>query len=153
MQNEQTIPEAAAVDKAADEQAIRDIVAALQSSWNHGDAAGWSAHLTQGAVHTVWDGRVVTGWDNITTGHEYLFRNAYKGTRITFTVRWVRFLRPDVAAVQFDGELGGRDDIPMSRIRPLAVLTKQDGRWLIEIFQNTPILPYPFAAESENSRS
>ena len=141
MENVQTIPPTTTTDTAADEQAIRDIVAALEAAWNSGDSAAWSAHLAEDVVHTVWNGRVVTGRDAITAAHDHLFHSVYKDTRQTFTVRWVRFLRPDVAAVQFDGELTGKDDIP--RVRPLALLTKQNGRWLIDIFQNTPILAQP----------
>lgn len=83
-----------------------------------------------------------SGRDNVTAGHKQIFSTIYKDTWQTFSIRWIRFLRPDVAAVQWDAQLEGRDDIP--QVRPLAILTKQqDGRWLIEIFQNTPILERP----------
>lgn len=141
-------PPTLAANTAADEQAIRDIVAALETAWNSGDSEAWSGHLAENVVHTVWNGRVVEGRDAITAAHSYLFDGVYKDTRQTFTVRWVRFLRPDVAAVQFDGTLTGKEDIP--KVRPLAILTRQNGRWLIDIFQNTPILPQPGNGNSPN---
>ena len=72
----------------------------------------------------------------------------YKGTLQNISVRWVRFLRHDVAAVQFDGEVTGREEV--FRARPLVVLTKEQGQWQIEIFQNTPIMPHPAAATAED---
>ncbi|GIV78963.1 MAG: hypothetical protein KatS3mg050_3357 [Litorilinea sp.] len=81
------------------------------------------------------------GRDAVIAGHEHIFRTVYKDTRLTLTVRWIRFLRPDVAAVQMDGALEGADNAP--RVRPLAVLSKEEGRWQLRIFQNTPILARP----------
>jgi len=124
-----------------DEQAVRDVVQALADAWNQGDSEAWSENIVADVHHTVWNGTHIQGRDNITAGHMQIFNTIYKGTRQTFTIRWIRFLRPEVAAVQWDAQLEGRDDIPQVRVRPLAILTKQtDGRWLIEIFQNTPIL-------------
>ena len=127
-----------------DEQAIRDVVQALVNAWNQSDSEAWSENLVADAHHTVWNGMHIQGRDNITAGHKQIFSTIYKGTRQTVTIRWIRFLRPDVAAVQWDAQLEGRDDLPQVQGRPLAILTKQaDGRWLIEIFQNTPILERP----------
>lgn len=122
----------------ADEQAIRDVVQALAVAWNNGDSEAWSGYLAEEVSHTVWNGRHITGRDAVTAGHRHLFNTVYKGTRQVFKVRWVRFLRPDVAAVQWDAHLEGQNDTP--KVRPLAILTRQEDRWLIEIFQNTPIL-------------
>ena len=127
-----------------DEQAIRDVIQALVDAWNQSDSEAWSKNLVADAHHTVWNGMHIQGRNNITAGHKQIFSTIYKGTRQTVTIRWIRFLRPDVAAVQWDAQLEGRDDLPQVQGRPLAILTKQaDGRWLIEIFQNTPILERP----------
>ena len=152
MQNNPAQPSHPAVTKQIeDERVIRQIVQDLEDAWNAHDSMAWSNHVADDIFHTVWNGHFVEGKDAVTAGHEALFNTIYKGTRQKFTVRWVRFLRPDVAAVQFDGEFTGKQGI--SEVRPLAVLTKQDGHWLIEIFQNTPILPHPAAVENGNGRS
>ncbi|MCA9896923.1 MAG: SgcJ/EcaC family oxidoreductase [Ardenticatenaceae bacterium] len=125
-----------------DKQAIHDVVQALADAWNQGDSEAWSEKIVADVHHTVWNGMHIQGRDNVTAGHKQIFSTIYKDTWQTFSIRWIRFLRPDVAAVQWDAQLEGRDDIP--QVRPLAILTKQqDGRWLIEIFQNTPILERP----------
>jgi uncharacterized protein (TIGR02246 family) len=89
----------------------------------------------------VWNGRHIVGRKAVTAGHKHLFETVYKDTRQVFNIRWVRFLHPDVAAVQWDAHLEGSEHTP--KVRPLAVLVKQEGRWLIELFQNTPILTDP----------
>lgn len=130
-----------------DEQAIRDVVQALADAWDQGDSEGLSEKIVADIHHTVWNGMHIQGRDNVTAGHKQIFNTIYKGTwqtLQTFSIRWVRFLRPDVAAVQWDVQLEGRDDPSQVQVRQLAILTKQaDGCWLIEIFQNTPILERP----------
>lgn len=130
----------------ADETAVRDVVHALAAAWNNGDSDAWSAHVTENVSHTVWNGHHVLGREALTEGHRHLFNTVYKGTRQVFTIRWVRFLQPDVAAVQWDAYLEGRDDVP--KVRPLAVMVRRQGRWLVDIFQNTPILDGRPAANS-----
>lgn len=131
-------------EQVTDEQAIRQIIQDLEDAWNTGDAEAWSAHNANGICHTVFNGHFIEGKAAVHAAHSGIFKTIYKDTRQKFTVRWVRFLRPDVAAVQFDGEMSGKDNV--LRARPLAVLTKEQDRWQIEIFQNTPIMPHPAAA-------
>lgn len=138
---QQTLSHTETTDHTADQEAIRAVVAGLEAAWNNGDAEAWSATSAADVVHTVWNGHVAEGRDAVIAGHEHIFRTVYKDTRLTLTVRWIRFLRPDVAAVQMDGALEGADNAP--RVRPLAVLSKEEGRWQLRIFQNTPILARP----------
>jgi len=143
MQTELMIDSETAVSP-SDEQAIRDVIQALADAWNQGDSKAWSENVVADFRHTVWNGTHIQGREAITAGHQHIFDTIYKGTRQIYSIRWVRFLRPDVAAVQWDAQLEGRDDLPQVRVRPLAILTKQgNGRWLIEVFQNTPILERP----------
>ena len=154
MQNiSQTTTQLAAETQAEDEQTIRQIVQALADAWNSGDSEAWSAHVADDICHTVWNGRFVAGKEALTTAHQEIFDTIYKGSRQKIAVRWVRFLRPDVAAVQYDGEVEMVGKEEPFKARPLALLTKRDGRWLIEIFQNTPIMPFPKAAKNGNDRS
>ena len=149
MQNtNQKPPQFAPPASIEDEQAIRQIVQALEDAWNTGDAEAWSAHNADGICHTVFNGPSIDGKEAVHPAHSGIFKTIYKDTHQKFTVRWVRFLRPDVAAVQFDTEMTGRDEI--LKARPLAVLTKQQERWQIEVFQNTPIMPHPAAATAKD---
>ena len=142
MQNTKEITSPTVVE---DEQAIRQIIQALEDAWNTGDAKAWSAHNAEGIVHTVFNGHSIEGKEAVHQAHAGIFKTIYKDTHQKFTVRWVRFLRSDVAAVQFDTEMIGGDEA--LKARPLAVLTKAQGRWQIEIFQNTPVMPHPASAK------
>ncbi len=151
--NSQITTQSGSATQAEDEKAIRQIVQALEDAWNAGDSEAWSAHVANEICHTVWNGHFVKGKEALTTAHQEIFDTIYKGSRQKLTVRWVRFLRPDVAAVQFDGEVEIVGKEEPFKARPLILLTKQDGRWLIEVFQNTPIMSFPKAAENGNGRS
>ncbi|MCA9961132.1 MAG: SgcJ/EcaC family oxidoreductase [Anaerolineales bacterium] len=138
MMHDQTMSKEETAVTLADEQAVKDVIQALVTAWNNGDSDAWSQNVTEDIRHTVWNGHHVFGREALTAGHTHLFNTVYKGTRQVFNIRWIRFLRPDVAAAQWDAQLEGVDDTP--KVRPLAILVKQQDRWLINIFQNTPIL-------------
>ena len=127
--------------KSAREEAIHQIAATLETAWNAGDADAWSAYDAADIRYTVWNGQHIQGTAAVRASHRQIFTTMYKGSRIKVTVRWIRFLRPDIAAVQLDGVLT-LDDREI-KTRPLMVLTQQGERWQIEVFQNTPILPEP----------
>ena len=143
MHNTQQSQRFAASEQDDDEKAIRQIVQSWEDAWNAGDSKAWVANMVEDVYFTVWNGLFVEGQEANERAHHQLFNTIFKGTRHKFTVRWVRFLRPDVAAVQWDADRTGNDTIP--KVRPLAVLTKQDGRWQVEVFQNTPILNQPIS--------
>jgi len=79
---------------------------------------------------------------------------AYSATHQTGTVRTLRFLKPDVAAVDVDWEMTGAKN-PDGSVRPtrkglhsLIMIKQSDGSWLIAImhvleFTNTPPLAPP----------
>ena len=130
------------IDRSADEAAIRDIISNLQTAWNSGDGDAFAVPFAADSDYTVWNGHYFKGREANAAGHNHIFNTIYKGTTQKMTVRWLRFLSDDVAAVQCDGgTVNGERDWP--QVRPLAVLSKRDGRWEIDIFQNTPIMPQP----------
>src|SRR3954469_11982592 len=55
-------PPAARVDAAAEEAAIRRVVAGMEAAWNRGDFAGYMAAFKRPDVVFVSKGRVQAGW-------------------------------------------------------------------------------------------
>jgi uncharacterized protein (TIGR02246 family) len=130
-----------AAERSKDEAAIRAIIATLSEAWTKADAKLWGDQFTEDADFTAWTGGYVKGRDAIARGHEEVFHVFYPGTKQRLTVRSLRFLRNDVAVVHVEGSVVEKDKEfpPTPQSVPVAVLTKERGRWRIAVFQNTMI--------------
>ncbi len=128
-------------DHAEDEAAIRGLINQVQEGWNKGDGAAFAAPFADDADYVVVDGRHAKSRQAIAGGHQQIFDTIYKGSRNTATVLGVRFLREDVAIAHITWHLvvppGGA--IREGRAFNTMVLTRDDDRWRISAFQNTPI--------------
>lgn len=124
-----------------DEADIRKVVQALADAWTAGDGKAFAAPFAEDADFTVWTGLYVKGRPAIAQGHEQIFSTVYKGTKLKLEPRSIRFLRPDVAVVHADGavvptaqEFPAKPDVV-----PVLILTKDQGRWQVSVFQNTKV--------------
>jgi uncharacterized protein (TIGR02246 family) len=142
----------------------KDRAAIEKSVENYMDA--WNTHDVHAVAMTYTeDCDFVNNFGSLThgrTGMEVTFgpfmTGVYNGTHQTGTVRSVRFLKPDVAAVDVDWEMTGAKN-PDGSVRPTRkglhtlVMTKQsDGSWLIAImhvheFTATPQITSPQPAQ------
>jgi uncharacterized protein (TIGR02246 family) len=122
-----------------DEAAIRAIIANLNDAWTKGDAQTWGAQFAEDADFTAWMGAYVKGREVITREHGRIFQTIYKGTKLRLSVRRIRFLRDDVAVVLAEGVTAKKEeDFPSTpQVVPAIILTKEEGRWQIAVFQNT----------------
>ena len=125
----------------ADETAIKQLVQQVQDGWNAHDGAAFAAPFAADADYVVVNGTKVKGRDEIEKGHTRIFTTIYKDSRNIATVKGVRFLRPDVAVVHIEWNLehsaGG--ERRTDRAINSWVVTKDNGKWSIASFQNTPI--------------
>jgi uncharacterized protein (TIGR02246 family) len=127
---------------AEDEKQIRQIVQNLEDAWAAGDGKKFAGNFTEDSDLTVWNGMYLTGRKANEKGHQQIFDTFYKGTEIRVKVRKIHFLSDDVATVHLQSKMyrdGKRvEDVP--EVVPLMVLQKKDSKWLIAVFQNTPII-------------
>jgi uncharacterized protein (TIGR02246 family) len=130
-----------AANRSQDEAAIRAIVATLSDAWTKGDAKLWGDQFAEDADFTAWTGGYVKGREAVTRGHEEVFHVFYPGTKQRLNVRSIRFLRNDVAVVHVEASVVKKEEEfpPTPQSVPVAVLTKEKGRWQIAVFQNTMI--------------
>jgi uncharacterized protein (TIGR02246 family) len=132
-----------------DEQAIREIVAKLEAAWNAADSKSFVSDFAEDAAFIHIFGHELNGRAAIEAAHQRIFDSIYKNSRVRWTLRGVRFLRPDVAMawtearVQF-AEGDSRPEVPT---RPTMVLSKENGRWQTAFFQNTRISEIPAPAK------
>lgn len=125
----------------SDEAAIRQIVQQVQDGWNAHDGKAFAAPFVTDADYVVVNGMYVKGREAIEQGHTQIFSNIYKDSKNVATVKSVRFLRSDVAVahVEWNLEFRAGGETRKAQAMNTMVLTKEDGRWGIAVFQNTPI--------------
>jgi uncharacterized protein (TIGR02246 family) len=125
---------------ANEERPLYEIVEKLEAAWNSYDSVAWASLFADDAdfIHVL--GGHFHGHTEIERGHRHIFDTIYKGSRNSFEVEGVRFVRPDVAIVFIHGNLlwylnGAEQHI---EARPTLVAEKtSDGHWRIVAFQNT----------------
>ena len=132
-----------AADRSEDEAAIRAVIANLGSAWAKGDARLYGEQFAEDADFTVWNGTYVKGREAITRGHDEIFKTVYKGTKARVRVRSIRFLRDDVAVAHYEATAvkEGEEFPPTPQAVPVAVLTKEKGKWRIAVLQSTAVQP------------
>ena len=115
------------------------LAARLESAWNTGDSAGFTAPFAEDADFVNVLGMHARGREAILAGHEGIFRTVYAGSRVAYQVEGARLLRPDVALVHVQAGL----DVPGGPMaghhaaRYSMVLTRDGGEWRIASFHNT----------------
>src|SRR6266550_4136173 len=92
-----------------------------------------------------WDGRAA-----IEAAHRHIFETIYRGSHASFTLRSIRFLRPDVAVVFSRAHVKFKEGNETREIetRPTIIVAKEQSNWQIVAFQNTRISDVPAAAQA-----
>jgi uncharacterized protein (TIGR02246 family) len=122
-----------------DRSAIADVVSGLERAWAVGDGGKWASYFADDADFTMWFGLYLHGCEAITDVHQEIFDTSCKSTKLRLHVRNLRFLRPDVALLHFDSVVLRPSDeaFEQAQFVPVAIMTKDDGRWHISMFHNT----------------
>ena len=126
-------------DRAADEAAIRDNVKQLETGWNTKSGTAFAKPFAEDADYVVINGNYIKGHEAIATGHQRIFDTIFKDTRITLTVKQVRFIRPDVAVIHVSGHRDGPTKELVQDAMITFVMTKEGKTWTIAAFQNTAV--------------
>jgi len=124
---------------AADEAAMRESVKQLETGWNTKSGAVFAKPFAEDADYVVINGMYFKGRTAIETAHQRIFDTIFKDTKISLTVKQIRFLRPDVAVVHVNGHRDGpAKELTGDAILTL-VMTKEQHGWTIAAFQNTSV--------------
>ena len=94
-------------DGAADESAIKQVVAGFSNGWNTHDAHAMCASLADDVEWTSWRGEVTHSRKEVEDQHALLFAGLYKNTQRTDTVKAIRYLGPDLVSVDNDCSMTG----------------------------------------------
>jgi uncharacterized protein (TIGR02246 family) len=126
----------------ADSAAIKQVVADFLDGFNHHDAHAWAMPFTEDGDFTNVTGLTRHGRKEVEERFTMLFNGPLKTAHRTATVRHIRFVKPDVAAVDAEWELVGSraadgSENPARKGIFTWVMTKQDGRWLFADFHES----------------
>jgi len=119
---------------------VAELYLALLDAWNRQDAAGMAALFGPAGAQIGFDGTQVVGPERIRAHLEPIFRN-HPTARFVAKIRDCRPLGSGTALVTAVAGMLPRNG---DRINPQAnavqtvVASCQDGRWAVELFQNTP---------------
>lgn len=140
-----------------DEEAIHQLLVSYQEAWNKKDPIALASLFSEEADFSSIYGQTMHGRVIIADKHSNLFKGPQREsqqTRNPADVK-IRFLKPDVAAVDSIAEISGVLLNPegtkrssMNRALTSMVLVKRGERWEIEVFHNMilPSIPMPPAA-------
>ena len=127
-----------------DEEAIKRIIGAMDEAFNahKPDASLFARDADFVNVNGTW----LKGVANIESGRRSAFETRLKNARTRSVDVHVRFVRPDVAIVHATSETAGITasdgrEFPPQRELNVRVFVKEEGRWLVTVFHNTPLRP------------
>src|SRR5262245_13695082 len=136
---------------AADEAALRSLLAQMIEAWDRGDSAGLAAAFTEDGELVAGDGTLSSGRPEIERYFAGLLARMPKGTRFTASVTGVRLVARDVALVSSGGGFlmpGDTEVTPERRGIQFLVAVREGGAWRAALLQRTRSLPPPPAASS-----
>jgi uncharacterized protein (TIGR02246 family) len=130
-----------------DEGAIEAILQQFEIPWNVYDSVSIAALFVEDANFIQIYGGQLDGRTAIEAAHRHIFDTIYKGSRATFTLRNIRFVRPDVAIVFARAHVKFKEGNEIET-RPTLIVAKEQSKWHVMAFQNTKISEVPAAAQA-----
>ncbi len=130
-----------------DEDAIRQVVQSLADAWNVHDAEAFARAFQENAHFTNVFGMEAEGRAAIARFHAPIFETMFRDSRLECAPPKIRFIRPDVAAVDVQWSMTGARD-PNGNAWPERhglinlIMTPDEGRWAIAVMHNMD-LPAP----------
>ena len=128
----------------SDEQAIRQRFADLDTAWNHHDAQQITNPHTAvaDADFITVVGSWIKGREPFVATMTKLQAGPFHDVQRHTVVEKIRFVRSDVAVV-ITTNVDRHGDGPPSESRGTYVLSKEEGHWLLDSFQNTQVSAPP----------
>jgi uncharacterized protein (TIGR02246 family) len=138
--------------KTADEQAIHGVMDSFMDAWNHHDSKAWTALFTEDADFTNVFGVSASGRPDIEQFHANVFATIFKDSHQKYTGIKIRFIRPDVAAVDVHWEMTGStspagDPVPLRQGLLNFTMTKSHDQWQIVVMHNMNLPASPRASK------
>lgn len=126
---------------AKDEERIKKVLADFTDAWNKHDAKSFSNVFSEDVDFTNVVGKSSTGRIEIEKFHAPGFATKWKDSYQKITQSKIRFIKPDVAAVDAWWEMTGLkgpegQDMPPRKGLLNFIMTKNNDTWLITVMHN-----------------
>jgi len=136
----------------ADEQAIHGVMDGFMDAWNRHDAKAWTALFTEDGDFTNVFGVSASGRPDIEQFHANVFATIFKDSHQKYTGIKIRFIRPDVAAVDVHWEMTGSTSpagspVPLRQGLLNFTMTKSHDKWQIVVMHNMNLPASPPASK------
>jgi len=130
------------------EAAIHQVLTDFITAWNSHDAKAFSMVFAEDADFTNIRGMSAHGRLNIDSFHAPVFRTWFKDSYQKITRSTVRFIAPEVAAVDAWWEMTGSTNpagqpIPLRKGLLNFVMAAKNGRWMISVMHNMELAVTP----------
>ncbi len=124
-----------------DVEGIRKVLADFIEAWNKHDAKSFSMAFAEDADFTNVRGKSAHVRAEVEKFHAPRFATKFKDTHLKITETKIRFIEPDVAAVDAWWEMAGAknregQNIPLRRGLLNFVMTTEDDKWFITVMHN-----------------
>ena len=134
-----------AADKSQDSKTIIQTLTASVEAWNHHDAKAFSMVFAEDADFTNVVGMSAHGRTEIEKFHAPVFATRFKDSNLKMTDTKIRFITPELAAVDGWWEMTGAKgpdghEIPLRKGLLNLVMTRSNSQWLILIMHNMDLL-------------
>jgi uncharacterized protein (TIGR02246 family) len=135
---------------------LSGLIDTFVQGWNAGSGERLARAFAPDADFTNVMGLRAHGREVIAQGHNEILATVFRGTRLEAAINQVRYLRPDVAAVDVILTLRGADGLPVAML-PAGqssaglVATRDGGSWAIAVFRNMIPFTRPAAGPVERS--
>jgi uncharacterized protein (TIGR02246 family) len=131
----------------SDDQGIRQVLSGFVEAWNRHDAGAFSMEFAEDADFTNVRGMSAHGRSAIEKFHAPVFATMFKDSILKITQSKIRYIKPDVAALDAQWEMTGAKtndghEIPLRKGLLDLVMIKQAAQWRIAIMHNME-LPSP----------
>lgn len=126
---------------AKDEEGVKKVLTDFIAAWNKHDAKAFSMVFAEDADFTNVGGNSKHGRNEIEKHHEPGFKTKWKDSHQEITQTKIRFIKPDVAAVDAWWHLTGikgpeGQDMPARKGLLNFIMTKPGDKWLITVMHN-----------------
>jgi uncharacterized protein (TIGR02246 family) len=124
-----------------DEKQIKQVLTGFVDAWNQHDAKAFSMLFAEDADFTNVRGMSAHGRMEVEKVHAPRFATNFKDSNQKITEIKIRFITPDVAAVDARWEMTGAkgpdgQEIPLRKGLLNFIMTRPGGQWLITIMHN-----------------
>ncbi len=127
-------------DETRDRMSIEKILTDLTDGWNKHDATSFSILFSEDADFINVRGQEFNGRIEIAKHHAPIFATRFKNSYLKIVQHKIRFIKPDVAAMDAWWEMTGIEDPEGKQVSEKGlmtfILTKNKSTWFISVNHN-----------------